>query len=141
MASSASGSTTAPTQNDLAGDLQEIESRLDSLTEGEAQVLSDEELVRLRDAVKSLEDTVESTRKETVDEVVKDRVNPGDSLLGLSHIKSHNKFVTEDAGKIIMRAVTEGIDYTEFISVKASKLDSIAPGIAEIKKSEYTYLR
>jgi len=73
--------------------------------------------------------------------VVKDRVNPGDSLLGLSHIKSHNKFVTEDAGKIIMRAVTEGIDYTEFISVKASKLDSIAPGIAEIKKSEYTYLR
>lgn len=114
---------------------------IESVTEDDIEEMSDEELVKLRGELKKLEDTVEEARKKKADGVLKDRIEVGDSLYGLNHIQSHNKYVEDDIGAVIMRAVRREIDYTEFVSIKASKLADVAPEIAEIGEAEYTYLR
>ena len=137
--------TDSDTDSDSVADTLESElsfatELLASLEDSDIESMSDEELVKVRSACKALEDISEETRKD-LDSEVKNRVNPGESLLGLSHIESHNKYVSEDAGTIIMRAVSEGIDYTEFISINASQLSDMAPDLCEVHRSEYSYVR
>lgn len=132
---------TTPTNSDTTSNLWSLNSELENLDESEIEAMSDTELVRLREALKAVEDTSETVRKELADETIKGRVAPGDSLLGVSHIESHRKYVAEDAITVIMRAVSKGIDYTQFVDVSASTLASDYPELAEIGKNEYTYLR
>jgi len=140
-ASATAPSRTTPTNQTTTSKLWELESELESLDESEIEAMSDTELVRLREAIKAVEDTSETVRKELADDGIKSRVAPGDSLLGINHIESHNKYVAEDAITVIMRAVSKGIDYTQFVDVNASTLASEYPELAEIGKYEYTYLR
>jgi hypothetical protein len=114
---------------------------LDTVDRDEIADMTDEELVELRNELKDLEDTVEDARKDKAEDVLEDRVAPGEKLLGLHRVESHSKYVDDDVGAVIMRAVSEGIDYTEFVDIKASKLDEVAPDIAEIGRAEYTYFR
>jgi hypothetical protein len=114
---------------------------LDTVDRDEIADMTDEELVELRNELKDLEDTVEDARKDKAEDVLEDRVAPGEKLLGLHRVESHSKYVDDDVGAVIMRAVSNGIDYTEFVDIKASKLDEVAPDIAEIGRAEYTYFR
>jgi len=132
---------TTPTNDDTTSNLWSLQSELENLDESEIEMMSDTELVRLREALKAVEDTSETVRKELADETIKGRVAPGESLLGVNHIESHRKYVAEDAVTVIMRAVSKGIDWTQFVDVSASTLSSEYPELAEIGKHEYTYLR
>jgi len=132
---------TTPTNSDTTSNLWSLNSELENLDESEIEAMSDTELVRLREALKAVEDTTETVRKELADETIKGRVAPGDSLLGVNHIESHRKYVAEDAVTVIMRAVSKGIDWTQFVDVSASTLSSEYPELAEIGKHEYSYLR
>ena len=133
---------TAPTNNiDATTKLWEVESTLESLDESEVAAMSDTELVRLREAIKSVEDTSESVRKELADSEIKSRVAPGDSLLGINHIESHRKYVAESDISVIMRAVSKGINFHNFVDINASTLADEYPELAEIGKQEYSYLR
>jgi NADH/NAD ratio-sensing transcriptional regulator Rex len=80
-------------------------------------------------------------RKELADETIKGRVAPGDSLQGLNHIQSHRKYLDEDTASVIMRAVSKGISWTEFVDVNASTLAKDYPELAEIGQQEYSYIR
>jgi hypothetical protein len=120
---------------------QQISELRDSLSSLTVDTMGDNELVALRDAIKSLEDDIEEVRKEAVDSELKDRIPVGGSLLGLSHIGSHNKFLKEDDGTVVMRAVSKGIDYNDFVKVNASQLAKEYPDLAEIGEAEYSYLR
>jgi hypothetical protein len=122
-------------------ELSIISAFLDEIEQEQIEQLSDRELVEIRSQLKNLEDTVEQVRKEQADAELESRVEPGESLLGLNRIQSHSKYVQEDASTIIMRAVGQGINYTEFVDINASKLAEVAPDIAEIGRSEYTYFR
>jgi len=132
---------TTPTNDDTTSNLWSLQSELENLDESKIEMMSDTELVRLREALKAVEDTSETVRKELADETIKGRVAPGESLLGVNHIESHRKYVAEDAVTVIMRAVSKGIDWTQFVDVSASTLSSEYPELAEIGKHEYTYLR
>jgi hypothetical protein len=125
----------------LAEHVSAMRERLDAMRESEIEAMDDVDLVELRTEIKELEDSVEDARKSVVDDELQDRIEPGESLLGLNHIESHNKGVSEDTGTIIMRAVSNGIDYTQFVSINASTLADVAPEIAEIEEYPYTYLR
>jgi hypothetical protein len=115
--------------------------RLESLETDELEEMEDFALVELRSELKMLEDKVSDVRKGQADDVLQERIDVGESLYGLSHIESHNKYVDEDVGTVIMRAVSAGVDYTEFVSVHASTLASDYPELADIGRSTYTYLR
>lgn len=127
--------TTAGSIHQKIDDVREI---LESLN---VKSMSDTEIVVLRESLKSLEDEVGETRKETVDGEIKERVPVGESLRGLSHIGSHNKYLKENDATVVMRAVSKGIDYTEFVQVNANALAKQYPGLAEIGEAEYTYVR
>lgn len=114
---------------------------LESVTESDVADMSDEEIVRVRNELKELDDKTEEVRKDVVDSEIENRIEPGESLYGLSRIQSHNKYITEDDGAVVARAVSQGIDYTEFVNVNASKLSEVAPDLTEIHEAEYTYLR
>jgi hypothetical protein len=103
--------------------------------------LPDEQLVELWTELKDLADAVEDLRKDVVEPVMEQRVDPGERLLGINRIESHNKYVAEDDGAVVARAVSQGIDYTEFVSVNASTLASEHPDLAEIGEASYTYFR
>lgn len=49
--------------------------------------------------------------------------------------------MAEDVGAVIARAALQGINWAEFVDLKASKLESDYPGLAEIGQYEYTYFR
>lgn len=119
----------------------DVADRLESLDESDVETLSDVDLVELRTAVKRLEDAVEEVRKQQVDVVLKDRISPGDTMLGLSHIESHNKYVVDDVGTVIGRLANRGVDYTEYVSLDATALAELDDDVAEIGRAEYTYLR
>lgn len=125
----------------LTDHVASVRENLDALDTEEVAEMDDIDLVELRTEVKQLENTVEEVRKETVDEELKGRIEPGEKLYGLSHIESHGKYVEEDASTVIARAVGKGVNYGEFVDIKASKLQEIAPEIATIGRYEYTYLR
>lgn len=133
--------STTPVSDTTTSKLWSLNSELENLDVSEIESMSDTELVRLREALKAVEDTSEAVRKELADETIKGRVAPGESLLGVNHIESHRKYVAEDAVTVIMRAVSKGIDWTQFVDVSASTLSSEYPELAEIGKHEYTYLR
>ena len=139
-ATAATASTTTQT-TDTTSELWSLHSELKSLDESEIEAMSDTELVRLREALKAVEDKSETVRKELADSELKGRIPAGESLLGLKHIESHRKHVAEDAVTVIMRAVAQGVDYTDFVDVDTSTLASDYPDLAEIGKYEYTYLR
>jgi hypothetical protein len=147
MAQTDADTTDASTDNDytptdgLTEQVTALHERLDALESDAIEELDDVDLVELRTEIKELEDTVEDARKDTVDAELKTRVEPGETLLGLSHIKSHNKYLKEDAGSVVMRAVSQGIDYTGFVDVNASKVADQHPELAEIGQAEYSYLR
>lgn len=124
----------------LVDEVEYINELLGSLDDDAVEQMSDQKLVELRSAIKELESTVDDVRKKRVDGELKDRIEPGERLFGLSHVESHSKFVAEDVGTVIMRAVSAGVDYTDFVDLKASALaDSEVE--AEIGRNEYTYLR
>lgn len=127
--------------NEVETHLGDALTALDELDESDVRELSDEKLVSLRTTLKELEDETEEARKSVADEEVSERIAPGESLLGLSHIQSHNKYVKEDIQKVVMRAVGKGIDYTEFVSLDASTLASDFPDLADVGEAEYTYIR
>lgn len=129
------------TADELTDRVAAVREHLDAVDESEISEMDDLDLVELRTEVKQLENTVEEVRKETVDEEVKTRVEPGEKLYGLSHIESHGKYVEEDAATVVARAVSAGVDYGEFVDISASKLADVAPDLAEIGRYEYTYLR
>lgn len=141
--------TTAPEADDesdsiahhLTTELAFSRDLLDSLESDDLAEMSDEELVEVRTHLKELEDTVESVRKEQADAELEERVEPGEKLLGLHRVQSHNKYVADDVGTVIGRAASRGIDYTEFVSIDASTLADVAPDLAEIGRAEYTYFR
>jgi hypothetical protein len=137
--------TTTPTRttptNNTTSELWSIHSKLKNLDESEIEAMNDTELVRLRQALKAVEDTSETVRKELADETIKGRVAPGDSLQGLNHIQSHRKYLDEDTASVIMRAVSKGISWTEFVDVNASTLAKDYPELAEIGQQEYSYIR
>jgi chromosome segregation ATPase len=145
MSQSNSGATDASTDsnNDSSPDLKEqlasVREQLDDLED--VADMDDLELVELRTEVKELEDSVEDARKDVVESELETRVEPGEKLFGLHRIESHNKFVAEDAGAVIARAALQGINWTEFVELKASKLASEHPGLAEIGQYDYTYFR
>jgi len=143
--SDATDSGTVQNNDSSPDSLQEqvtaMHERLDALEPDEIEDMDDLDLVELRTEIKELEDTVDEVRSDVVDAELEDRIEVGESLYGLSRIESHNKYLAEDAGKVIMRAVGQGIDYTEFVSVNASALASEHPDLAEVKRAEYTYLR
>lgn len=114
---------------------------LETLDESDVSDAEDLHLVELRSELKDLEDIVETARKDITDGELKDRMTAGETLYGLSLIESHNKYLKDEPGAVVGRAVQKGIDYTEFVDVNASKLAEIAPEIGEIGKYEYTYLR
>ena len=133
--------STAPMNSDITSNLWEIESELTNLDESEIAAMSDTELVRLREAIKAVESTSESVRKELADSELKERVAPGESLLGISHIESHRKYLAEDGTSVVMRAVAKGINFHDFVDVNASTLAKEYPELAEIGQQEYSYLR
>jgi hypothetical protein len=114
---------------------------LESVDEGEIKAMSDEELVDLRSEIKELEGDVEDFRKELVESELETRVDPGERLLGLNRVKSHSKYVVDDPSTVVARATAKGIDIDTFTKIKASKLADVAPELAEIGRSEYTYFR
>ena len=134
-------SQTMPVSDTTVSKLWSLHGELEDLDVSEVENMSDKELVRLRQALKAVEDVSENVRKEVADETIKGRVAPGESLLGISHIESHRKYAAEDAVTVIMRAVSKGIDYTQFVDVNASTLASDYPELAEVGKHEYSYLR
>jgi len=138
----ASGSTvTQTTAANLSSDVADLRDAIESLDDSDVDGMSDHELVELRDEIKSLEDAVSDVRKAVVDDELQGRIDVGDSLLGLNHIESHNKYVAESEISVIMRAVSKGIDYTQFVDVNASALADDHPELAEVGQAEYTYLR
>jgi hypothetical protein len=140
-ASNAPSTDEQDTTNSTTLEIQEACGTLEHLTEVEVQSMSDSELVELREAIKSIEDTAETVRKDITDECIKSRVSPGDNLHGLSHIESHRKYVSENKVSVIMRAVSEGIDWTEFVSISASTISEEYPELTDIGRDEYSYLR
>lgn len=125
----------------LADELAAVRERVDELTADEVAEMEDLTLAELRTELKELEDTVETARKDVADDELTARMEPGESLYGLTLVQSHRKYVAEDDASVVMRAVREGVDYTAFTEVNASKLAEVAPDLAEIGKHEYTYLR
>jgi len=121
--------------------VEEIETATEivsSLTEADMASMSDEDLVAVRTALKDLEDESEEARSDRADEELSDRVEPGDRLHGLKRVVNHNKYVAEDAGSVIMRAVSNGVDYTDFVDLDASALAESDLDV-EIGEYEYTY--
>jgi hypothetical protein len=112
---------------------------LDVVTDGDVSEFSDEDLVNLRSELKDLEDTVETVRKDLVESELDTRVAPGERLHGLNRVQSHSKYVEEDAETIVARAVSHGVNYGQFVSISASSLADVAPNLATIGESEYTY--
>lgn len=121
--------------------LSDLSEALESLESESFEDMADGRLVAIRTELKDLETQVESLRKDRADPALEERIEPGERLLGLQRVKSHNKYVDEDPQTVIMRAVGRGIDYTEFVSLDAPTLASEYPDLAEIGEAEYTYLR
>jgi|APHM01.1.fsa_nt_gi hypothetical protein len=127
---------------DVAEHIADIRDRLDTIDSETVADMSDMDLVELRTELKELESETETVRKNVADNELKDRVAPGEKLLGISHIASHNKFIPEDDGSVVARAVSRGIDYTDFVNVNASTtIANEYPDLAEVEEAEYTYLR
>lgn len=138
----ATGSTVSQvTAASLSQEVADLRDSLESLGAGDVDDMDDVDLVALREEIKSLEDTVSDVRSDVVDDELQGRIPVGDTLFGLSHIESHNKYVAESEISVIMRAVAKGIDYTQFVDVNASALASDFPELAEVGEAEYTYLR
>ncbi|AGM11597.1 hypothetical protein M199_gp069 [Halogranum tailed virus 1] len=137
----ASTSTTPTNNSDTTANLWAIESELDSLDAMDVAAMTNTELVRLREAIKAVEKVSESVRKDVADAELKERVAPGESLLGISHIESHRKYLAEDETSVVMRAVAKGINFHDFVSVNASTLAKEYPDLAEVGEQEYSYLR
>lgn len=142
--------TDAPTLTDadLTDLLAEAEARLDSLSAGDCENLSDEQIASLRSAVKGVEDTAEDARKDAVEEEMDTRVDAGESLAGVTRVESHNKYVTGDETSVIMSAVSRGIDPSLFTEVNASDLAAVsededvdADFSDDIGRFTYTYYR
>jgi len=141
--------TESSDETDLASallkELSAMNEILESFDEDHFSDMSDEELAKVWSEVKDLEKNVKGTRKDQVEEVLEERVDPGERLCGINHIESHNKFVSEDVSNVIMRAVSRGIDYTQFVSLDASTIadmnEDLDKDLAEIGRSEYTYFR
>jgi hypothetical protein len=121
--------------------LADAREALESVDDEDLSALPDDVLVQLRNQLKALEDETEETRKKQAEEELRARVDPGEKLLGLHRVQSHNKYVVDDAASVVGRAVAEGLDYGEFVSINASKLADVAPHLAEIGESEYDYFR
>jgi len=125
----------------LAENLAGLRDRIESADSDRIADMADVDLVELRTELKALESDVNDMREDVVDDELTDRIEPGESLFGLNHIESHNKYLAEDAGTVIMRMVSDGMDWTEYVDVNASSLASDHPDLAEIGRYEYTYLR
>lgn len=123
----------------LVDELAYVNELLASMSEADLSEMSDRELVDVRTELKELEGEVEHARKDKADEVLEERVDVGERLHGLKRVESHSKYVAEDDGAVVARAVSKGIDYTEFVSVNASTVAEEYPDLAEIGRSEYTY--
>lgn len=145
MSQSNSGATDSSTDSNndsspsLKDELASVRERLDDLED--VADMDDLDLVELRTEVKELEDSVEDARKDVVEAELETRVEPGEKLFGLHRIESHNKYVAEDAGAVVARAALQGINWTDFVELKASKLASEYPNLAEIGTYDYTYFR
>lgn len=140
-ATDASTGSNDDSDQSLTEQVTAMRERLDALERSELADMDDLDLVELRTELKELEDRVEETRKEQADDVLEDRVDPGEKLYGLHRVESHSKYVDDDVGDVVMRAVSEGIDWTQFVSIDASDLADVAPEVADIGRYEYTYFR
>jgi len=127
--------------NEAISAIEAAESSIDKYDEVDALVDSDPELVELWSAIKDLEDSIESARKDVIEPEMEDRCDIGDDICGVNRIQSHRKYVTEDAATVIGRAVNQRIDYTQFVSLNASTIANEFPEIATIGRNEYTYFR
>jgi len=125
----------------VTDDVTAVREALDAVEPDDVADMDDLDLVELRTELKELEDSVEDVRKDVAEAELETRVEPGEKLFGLHRVESHNKYVAEDAGVVIARAALQGINWTEFVDLKASKLASEHPGLAEIGRYDYTYFR
>jgi len=139
--SATAGNSTTHSNDDTTSKLWEAHSLLESIDESTVESMGDEELVRLREAVKAIDDLSETVRKDATDSELKDRIPVGGEIHGISHIESHRKFVDEDPVTVIMRAVAKEIDYTEFVDISATTLAKEYPDLTEIGENEFSYLR
>jgi hypothetical protein len=138
---------TTDAQSQTAADsvdaLEEAAERLSDLSEADVERMDDDTLATLREATKTVEDTAEDTRKDTVDEEITAR----DGVPGMTVVESHNKYVSGDEMSIVMSLVSRGIDPSPVIDVNATALSDLladADGVAmddAVGRYEYTYIR
>jgi len=129
------------TVNEAISAINEAQSTIEKYDSFDAVVDSDSELVELWSAIKDLEDSIESVRKDVVEPEMEHRCDVGDDICGVNRIESHRKYIAEDPATVIGRAVNRRIDYTQFVSLNASTIANEFPEIATIGRNEYTYFR
>jgi len=133
-------SQTAP---DTLTAVQEAADRLSDLSAEDVEQMDDETLAALREATKTVEDTAEDTRKDTVDSEIEAR----DGVPGMTVVESHNKYVAADEMSVVMTLVSAGIDPSPVIDVNASDLHDLLADTDEVEMDDavgrfsYTYIR
>jgi hypothetical protein len=143
----------APKANDDADEQGSFTAQAQSLTRFVA-ILRDEiaradmtldDLAALRGELKTLEEEVETCRKEIVEEQLDNEINVGDSVAGLTRVEGHNKYLY-DADETLETLEEEGIDP---LSVCEPKAADVAEALEEegigskdhIGRATYTYYR
>lgn len=131
------------TAADTVSALEEAAERLSDLSEADVEQMDDDALAALRDATKTVEDTAEDARKDTVDEEIEAR----DGVPGMTVVESHKKYVSADEMSVVMTLVSAGIDASPVIDVNASNLADLLADTDEVEmddavgRYEYTYIR
>ena len=136
-----SASTQADNEQSVTELLAEVNERLEDMDQGDVAAMTDGELSELRENSRSVEKRTEEIRKDVVDSEIEDR----DGVPGFSVVESHRKFVEGDEQSIIMRAVSHGIDPSQFTTVNATQLsevdEEVEPHLGDVGKYLFTYVR
>jgi transcriptional accessory protein Tex/SPT6 len=136
--------TDAQSETDLAemtGTLADVSDALDTLSPEEIEAADDEKLAELRNAIRNIENAAEDTRKDTVENELKTRVEPGDSIAGLSLIEVEKTNVPDESAVIDMMR-SAGRPPENVMEVKAGKVEDLAAeaeGITTEPLGTYSY--
>lgn len=131
------------TAADTVSILQDAAERLSDLSEEDVAQMDDDTLASLREATKTVEDTAEDARKDTVDAEIEAR----DGVAEMPVVESHKKYVAADEMSVVMTLVSAGIDASPVIDVNASNLADLLADTDEVEmddavgRYEYTYIR
>lgn len=152
MAESETQTQTLPTEEKTESELEDAADELwnaklaaQDLTLVDFDDIPTEQLAKLEDILKELENAAEDARKNGVEEELDERVDVGDSVNGVTRVEGHSKYVTdEDAALNQLREA--GVDPTEAMDVKANRLLEAGEGAGLdldefIGRAEYTYYR